>query len=372
MQSTSLLLKGKYPSLDGLRAVSISFVLFSHLNKKFELFSAEAKAQVAVNDFVKQGNLGVHVFFVISGFLITSLLLREQEQTGAVSLTGFYVRRFLRILPVALLYIAVLLVLNQLVHLQVKTATFLHLLTFTENFDPNYNWYAGHYWSLSIEEQFYLLFPALFKWSRKVYKNTALFLLILSPAVRISNTHFAADFSEAVKSGLIYLDNFLNAGMVSILVGSFTAIVLFGKRFAIRRQTGATVLQVVLMSVIILVHYHLPEPFAGIQQWLSALLIAVFLVSTLVYRHNFIFRFLNHPFVMRIGVLSYSLYIWQQLFSNRASWGAWGSHPFLFVFQLVAIGAVAYLSYAFFESPFLKLKGKLHSKKAAQPSAEIA
>src|SRR5690606_26172430 len=159
------------PSLDGMRAVSIMLVLFAHAasTRGFpEFFDREV--------FTSLGNVGVRFFFVISGFLITTLLLRDLDRHGHVRLPLFYQRRALRILPAALAYIGLVwaaymagLVDLRYQHLSDTHATsavpgLLHALSFTYNYKLDYNWYFNHLWSLSVEEQFYLLWPFTLAW----------------------------------------------------------------------------------------------------------------------------------------------------------------------------------------------------------------
>lgn len=109
----------RLPSLDGIRAVSIGLVLFSHLSNAFKLNQQ--------THFIIEhaGVLGVHVFFVISGFLITTLLLKERINTGNVSLKNFYIRRVFRIFPVAFLYLICRMLLNRLLLLQIPLKCFI-------------------------------------------------------------------------------------------------------------------------------------------------------------------------------------------------------------------------------------------------------
>src|SRR2546425_5872998 len=103
----SAFLGRRIPSLDGLRATSILMVVVAHVAGTRNCFSLHSIA--ALGDC---GNLGVRVFFVISGFLITTLLKEEYERTGSISLRSFYVRRVFRIFPAAYAFIAVMLTLN--------------------------------------------------------------------------------------------------------------------------------------------------------------------------------------------------------------------------------------------------------------------
>ena len=142
----------RLPSLDGLRAVSIVLVLGAHLT---------GTRYYPVPDswvFHEYAQLGVRIFFVISGFLITSLLLKEREKTGRVDLRGFYRRRFYRIMPVAYLYMLTVAI-TAWGTLPVRDIA--GAFTYTINFNTHATWLLGHFWSLANEEQFYLLWPCV-------------------------------------------------------------------------------------------------------------------------------------------------------------------------------------------------------------------
>jgi len=146
---------GRIPSLDGIRAISIGLVIFSHLAGthhfpvRWSIFSSDL------------GMLGVRVFFVISGFLITTLLLEEYADSGGISLPWFYFRRTLRIFPAAYAFIAVIFILHGLDLVSLQSRDMLHALTYTMNYSQDsfhrHSWTMYHLWSLSVEEQFYLL-----------------------------------------------------------------------------------------------------------------------------------------------------------------------------------------------------------------------
>src|SRR5947207_1759718 len=164
----------RLPSLDGWRAVAIAMVVMSHFTA-VRGFSPPAWWTQAF-----QGNLGVRIFFVISGLLITYLLLLEAERRGRPSLRSFYTRRVLRIFPVYFLYLGVVVGLT-LAGLYTDTATaWIGSLPFTRNFIGQTQSLTGHYWSLAVEEQFYLVWPitlvALRLWERP---RTAIGLLMI-------------------------------------------------------------------------------------------------------------------------------------------------------------------------------------------------
>ena len=196
------------PGLDGLRAVAIIIVLISHytINTRYE--------------GVLGGDIGVEIFFVISGFLITSLLLKEQVNKGSISLKYFYIRRFLRIIPVAYLFLLTVYVLNRYLNLGVSLRSIILAGLFTTNIGiPGFrahSWYVGHFWSLSVEEQFYLTFPFLLAYNLNRYLKVVIVLIILVPIIGYLG------FNNV---GVFYTNR-------AVHVGALVIIDLLEKRFA--------------------------------------------------------------------------------------------------------------------------------------------
>ena len=146
------------PSLDGLRAISILLVVIAHSSQNFSPW-----VNLPVGTFLLFAHLGVSVFFVISGFLITSLLLKEWDATGTIGLKHFYLRRAFRIFPPFYLYLVILLVLvlAGVFHTSLRAFFFAAIYCMDYYLGPG-SGFVGlqHIWSLSVEEQFYLLWPA--------------------------------------------------------------------------------------------------------------------------------------------------------------------------------------------------------------------
>src|SRR5271168_4566722 len=115
------------------------------------------------------GALGVDLFFAISGFLITSRLIEERRIDGTISLKAFYVRRFFRIIPPAFAYLACAAVLGlALGWIPMNFGQLAASACFYRNYysmGVEHSWYTGHFWSLAVEEHFYLLWPALLVWA---------------------------------------------------------------------------------------------------------------------------------------------------------------------------------------------------------------
>jgi peptidoglycan/LPS O-acetylase OafA/YrhL len=150
-----------FPALDGLRAVSVVIVLLSHVRQQWNSVAHTEELFRHVN-----GAIGVTVFFVLSGFLITLLALREEATTGALNLGAFYIRRAFRLFPVYYLVLGVYVVLVLVLHADPRRAAFIHALPFYLGYMqevPHY--FSGQSapfeisWSLGIEEKFYLVWP---------------------------------------------------------------------------------------------------------------------------------------------------------------------------------------------------------------------
>ena len=166
------------PSLDGLRAVSIGLVLWSHAAVGMHFGSFAPSNAV--------GELGVQIFFVISGYLITKLLLKEYVRTSRLRLGAFYLRRATRIMPAYFVYLAVVAGAIAMGWLQWPSdGRWWPALTYTSNVVPTNAWAVGHSWSLSVEEQFYLTWPfALAKLGPKRARWVALAAILSGPVIR--------------------------------------------------------------------------------------------------------------------------------------------------------------------------------------------
>ena len=163
----------RIPSLDGARTVSITLVVVWHIFNMTPILWR-----------FDYGNLGVRTFFVISGFLITSLLMRELQKTGTIRLRTFYARRFMRLMPAYWFYVAIVAALIPTGLVDATWHKLIPALTYTANY-----WQPlgalGHTWSLSAEEQFYFLWPtALLLLGLKNGRWACLALLLTAPLFR--------------------------------------------------------------------------------------------------------------------------------------------------------------------------------------------
>lgn len=340
-----------------MRAISILLVLVAH---SVGTFHRAAPYPVFL------GRLGVSIFFVISGLLITWLMIREREATGTFSLRSFYIRRFLRILPVFWLLIVVVGVLKMAHVISIEWLDVVRALTFTHNYPPNfarpadYAWWLGHTWSLSLEEQFYLLWPSLFALvPRRWIPRLAVLLAFSGPILRILLFHFLfPSMRNWDYSGFECHVDLLMAGCAS-------AFLLDSPKWSncIRRipvWPTLTVTSAFLLVVVPLLPGHLPphsRPLAIaslVAPALEGVMIALTLLVLTTGEHGPLVGMLNSRVAAHLGKLSYSLYIWQQLFLARSS----ASSALPLLWRLPPIYLVAFCSFSFIERPLLKLRTK--------------
>lgn len=346
---------GRIPSLDGLRAVSILMVLYGHLSGTHGFPVSVTAYQRTLGDVA---HLGVLVFFVISGFLITSLLLNERERSGTISLRNFYLRRVLRIFPAMYVLVLGLCVATLLGWIHLDGRDFAVAATYTVNYLGHPPWWIGHLWSLSIEEQFYLLWP--------------LGLLVLRPR-RALLFAIAAIFIGPLVRGLVreyvgHVDPASALAGTSIFPAMFdylaTGCALAMLRPWLLRQpwylriTGSRwlLLAVPLVLAINKFSNHTLVMLAGSP--VLNVCLALLIESATRHERSLVGRCLNWRPAVFIGVLSYSLYLWQQPFLNRHS-DAWiNAFPENVAFAFCA----ALMSYFIVERAFLGLRRRLRHR----------
>lgn len=345
---------GRIQSLDGLRALSIGLVLIAHTcGTQGVRWIPPAYSPTR---YFGLGEMGVRVFFVISGFLITSLLLGEVRKTGTVSLLRFYYRRTLRIFPPFYVLLICVLLLEWAGLLQLWPRDALHAATYTMNYHEHRAWFLGHTWSLSVEEQFYLLWPAIMLLAgRKRALWIAAAFVLLAPLIRIaslkllpvSQAGIGETFpttADSIALGCLLAgtrDRLMQRAWYRALMSSpwmaAAPLLLFAANGILNRWT----------SLGFLVGY-------SVQNLIIALCID-WAVRNPVSRVG---RLLNSAPLVTIGTWSYSLYLWQQLFLNRRS-DAWISS---FPINLVLAFLFAAVSFYVIERPALRFRERFEVK----------
>jgi peptidoglycan/LPS O-acetylase OafA/YrhL len=360
--------EGRIPSLDGLRAISISFVLIGHLaGTQYFPLSREA------GKFWNLGELGVRVFFVISGFLITGLLLDEVARSGRIRLGRFFFRRTLRIFPPYYAYLLAMIAAAGLGYVQLAPNDTAHAMTYTSNYYAERSWFVGHTWSLSVEEQFYLLWPAalvLAGVGRGLWIAAA--VVMLAPAIRL----FEWFFVPAAAAGIGHrFETVADAIAVGCLLAMTRAVLHRMPLYMRALQSPAFVLVPVLAIAGALMHDRPLINFA-VAMTLTNICVALVIDWCVTFSEGRVGRVLNAAPLVFVGWISYSLYLWQQPFLNRASTSDVTSFPL----NIALAVAFALASYFLIERPSLALRKFLEkrmfktspSARAAKPAQVVA
>jgi len=345
-------------SLDGIRAIAILLVLAGHC---FDNYFHASSIPSWITEILGNSSFGVRLFFVLSGFLITSLLIKERSKNGCVSLKRFYLRRTIRIFPAFYLYIAVVALVASLGYLKISRYEFMGAATYTWNYvyiwfhhpTTDGHWFLGHLWTLSLEEQFYLCWPLLFIlipfFSLRWIPIAATLIL---PMVRVVTYY-------AVPEWRGYLGMMFHTAIDSILIGCGFAI-WAGSLSAPRILMFLNRLLPVLLLIPLMVSPLLRDRFGGAYSvTLGMTMDALCVGSLLILLINQsagkgLTAFLEASPLQWLGRLSYSLYLWQQLFLTNLNHTWTGCFPI----SLVAAFAVACLSYYLVETPLMRFKNR--------------
>ncbi len=363
------------PTLDGWRAIAIALVLFSHgIDGLTALVNsltggATSAALVQARPTLKLlGLLGVQIFFGLSGFLITHRLLAEETRNGRISLPGFYLRRSFRIMPAALAFLLVIGLLAAAGVLPVTWERWLATLFFMANYShAEPSWYLAHFWSLAVEEHFYFVWPAVFIALPALRKRC---LLVLAAALAVALWRALALKFQLTDDSPAQFWGRTDIQADALLWGVLLALAWDAPKA--RRRLRAALAHGAAVPLLLLV-------LAGLQclpttDWklalalltLKAVLIPLALLATQLQAQSLVGRLLDSPAFVLVGRLSYSLYLWQQLFLvwdgqkvpalSAVQQGPW---------NWLALLACAALSYRFIEQPMIALGQRLHQRRRA-------
>lgn len=332
--------------LDGFRGAAVILVLVGHV---FEfLISAPAWSAAGA----QLAALGVFLFFVLSGFLITSLLYAERRATGNVKLYNFYVRRVLRLAPALLAFLLVITVLKAFGAVtDVPGYELLAGLFYGRNFVGHSDTLA-HLWSLSLEEQFYLCWPIVFS---------------LLPLKRAFQFSIATTVLIVVWRGLAIYFGLFNYGtgiyfmrpyfrFDSIMIGACIAFALaqYPGLFTRARSFCGRTPAALIWSALFLWSFFGEAISKPLFLTLQMILIAFLLLQLVVAERGWSVRLFSNRALCYVGKISYSLYLWQQLFvvTKNPNWGMIRQFPW----NILAVLSLALFSYYVIERPVLKLK----------------
>lgn len=297
----------RIPSLDGLRALSISFVLLGHFaySSGFPIHRSWWTDAYA--------SYGVRIFFIISGFLITTLLMQERQRTGRIDLKQFYIRRAYRILPAAYFYlIVVTAVFYSSLPYQYLMAAYAYLTSYAFHVP----WVLRHLWSLSVEEQFYLAWPLAMTIGVFLAPRLACFAIVGAPLLRIALMMIGP---SSVAPSMI--DTIFPCVIDSLGAGCLLALyqTQLRKRHSFFAWRGFPLIWAFTLSIPVLQHYRYFVHFWHLAGLVEVSALTVFNCGIVLCIQNAITvrpRLLNTRILVWIGNLSYSLYLWNMPFTN--------------------------------------------------------
>jgi len=342
------------PVLDGLRAVSVFVVIAAH-------FGFQAIP----------GDLGVSAFFVLSGFLITWLLVQEYRRTQAVSLRRFYLRRTLRIFPAYYVFVVFSVGLDTVRGHPWPPGLLASGVLYVMNY---YNAVHGHpatpiahAWSLAIEEQFYLLWPMVFL---VLVRRGGTVLRVGVVSLIVAVVAWRSFLFLAAGVGPAYVYNAFDTRFDNILVGCLLAACVQQRWFARPARAAVRWATLPLVTLVLLACSRILGPPAyhyTLGFTVDALLVGLFMTQILQLFSHPLWSWLERPTVRYLGTISYPLYLYHQLGLGV------GRHLDLlpvagqFTAGVGAAIALASASYHLVERPFLALKQRYGSPRAAEP-----
>jgi peptidoglycan/LPS O-acetylase OafA/YrhL len=327
---------------DTLRALSIAMVVTAHSLPNFWLQEHRVWRLFS-------GDTGVLVFFVISGYLITTLLLKEKLKNGFINFKKFFARRFLRLLPPLVLFYTVVMILMTAGVIQ---ETYIGLgisIFYLYNFVPNkfYTGELGHTWSLALEEQFYFTWPFVMSWVKQQKSLVYLGLLSIVLSILFLLFIYPIEFLGHFKAHRWFIP-----AISPIMIGAMFALT----KDKITASIQSSWLQFLFFAVCYTAPLYFPEKVLLISPIFQSFGIAFLLLLIIGNQEAKFVVILNNPVTSYIGKISYGIYVYQGLFlrTGPGSEQWFQQFPQNLIFTLIC----AILSFQFVEKYFLKKKKK--------------
>lgn len=343
-----------FKGLNGIRAFAALAILFFHLN---------GQVGTPYVEFFKWWNVGVTVFFCLSGFLITYLLLIEKEKTETISIKNFYVRRILRIWPLYFFYLIAAVVYLYVSKTPDSNLNMLWLYVFFAANLPfllgNSIPFIGHYWSLATEEQFYAFWPFLIMKGKSVIKSLLFFLTswtILKLICRILD----------IKYDLPWLTSlFQTLGFDNMAIGGIGAYLYLNYRGFVTKYVFSVFVQLICLLSFGLMFISKFHFVSVIDNQLVSIMTVILILNTSTNPRT-IFK-LENPILNFLGKISFGIYVYHQLIihfvleKGSVLFRGIKGLPYVFLVYSLALMCtliISYLSYNLLEKRFLKLKTK--------------
>ena len=353
---------GYIRGFDGLRCFSILLVVITHLGVAGH-FPEESYWRSNFFYFFS-GAAGVNIFFAISGFLITTLLLHERKKNGRIDFLKFFARRFLRLLPPILPFYIALFVFMQLGYVRETyiglAASLLYLFNFVPRAKVVWSSELSHTWSLSVEEQFYILWAIVFKFLNKNFMYFTGMLLIAACAIfSFAIPVLSVDFkgTEYALTEVFFPYRWTIPAIGAIVIGAVVALVNFDNRFNVKARFKKA--QYGLLALLIFCSpLYLPSFLLPVIRLFHGLGAALVLLWVFHNQEHRLVKILEWRPVKYIGMISYGIYIWQGFFIRTGPEALPKVWLHDFPYNVILAFLVSILSYELFEKRVMKLKKK--------------
>jgi len=360
------------PGLNGIRAIAALAVVFSHINNRLDYF------KLPKNKLLDLANFGVTIFFTLSGFLISYLLLKEKEKTGTINIKMFYIRRVLRIWPLYFVYLFIVVLVNGIGDVQWPILFLLLMIPNLRNSfagvtniavgSHNLTYMVGHYWSLGVEEQFYAFWPWIIKKSQKLLP-----ILIAIPLCYLLIKVVLRLFEAP--TGILTFFNYTRFGCLTI--GALGAYLYFHNNDEFKHWCTKKWIEVgawIFLLIVALNGFHLTSI---IDHEIISIVTLVIIINQIANPKRFI-NLENKP-LDYLGKISYGLYVFNPLIIYLMAFiinpiGIQNNLLKQIVIYLLVVPATiitAHISYNTFEKRFLKLKQNFTIIKSTSSKSEF-
>lgn len=364
-----------FPGLNGIRAIAAMVVVISHINNRLPYFNLEKGPLLTAADYA------VTVFFTLSGFLITYLLLAEKSEKKFIDIKKFYIRRILRIWPLYYLYLLITMLIIGFDQLRWPILLYIFMVPNLRNSIAQYfsglvskmpggNFLVGHYWSLGVEEQFYGFWPWV------VQKAKYLLILLVCFPILYILLKIILNLTEAPKSILLFV-NYTRFGCMAI--GALGAYLYFYNKEWMTYLLNRKVFEILAIFFFVLVlfnKFHIAPP---INHEIASVFTLVIIINQ-ISNSKKLFS-LENKVLNFLGKISYGLYVWNPLLIYLVSliyqnyflnikMNAALLVILVFTINTVVIIGVSYVSYEYFEKRFLRIKHKYTTVKSSATREE--
>lgn len=344
---------------DAFRAVAVCMVFYSHTSS-FD-FIADSVERIRI-EMICSGGTGVRIYFSLSGFLITLLLMKEKLLTGKILIKNFYIRRFLKLTPPLILYYSVLILLMSFGFLQQQWVGVSISFFYLFNFVPRvfYTSELGPTWTLGVEEQFYVLWPLIVSFFTNKIVRISISIIAICWFADLYIPRFVFHYKNSYHTlnSYFFIERWFFPACAPIITGAVFSYLLVTNKEKWRLFFFKKSWPFIAGCLLFFLPIFIPKSFLSLVfllKIIQAIGISTLLVWIFFNQNNSLIRLLEFKPLSYIGKISYGLYVYHGIFI--------GTGPGLLFIQQYPLNVfltvgVAILSYEFYEKPILKLKDK--------------